>query len=66
MSDTSRPGYRAQRAIVEYAAHYAGPNVSLVRVRELVRDAAREVYESTLGHDALVEEVLDELTRSDA
>lgn len=60
MSDISRPGVRAARAVAEYAAFY-GAGTSPERVRELVADGIAEVR-AYLDEAVIMTEALDMLT----
>lgn len=63
MSDTSRPGVRAARAVAEYAALY-GAAASPERVRELIADGIAEVR-AYLDESEIMTEALDMLTDPD-
>lgn len=63
MSDISRPGYRAVRAIAEYAACY-GRGESEARIRELVAQGIAEVR-ANLSEKEIIDEVLELMTDPD-
>lgn len=60
MSDTSRPGYRAARAIAEYAAFY-GQGEPEARVRELIAEGIADAQRH-LDPDVVLAETLGILT----
>ncbi len=60
MSDISRPGNRAARAIAEYAAFY-GSGEPEARVRALVAEGIADAQRS-LDPDAILAKALDILT----
>jgi hypothetical protein len=63
VSDISRPGYRAARAIAEYAAFY-GQDEPEARVRELVAEGIEQAR-AWLDEKTIVSEALDMLTNPD-